>query len=177
MLILFFNHREFIFTHNSVDAICYSYNEKYPFEPPFVRVVRPRFKRQTGFVMNGAICMELLTKDGWNPINDIESVIVSVRSLLVVGNGRLEAVADLPPQKRQELLTAALAKKSHADDDKEKEETLKTPHTRKRKYGDEISIAKAGEYSAYEAQSAYKHLSEYHKEKGWDRSGWWSKKG
>lgn len=39
-----------------------SFPEQYPFEPPFVRVVKPRFKRQTGFVMNGAICMELLTK-------------------------------------------------------------------------------------------------------------------
>jgi ubiquitin-protein ligase len=39
-----------------------SFPDQYPFEPPFVRVVKPRFKRQTGFVMNGAICMELLTK-------------------------------------------------------------------------------------------------------------------
>jgi ubiquitin-protein ligase len=39
-----------------------SFPDQYPFEPPFVRVTRPRFKRQTGFVMNGALCMELLTK-------------------------------------------------------------------------------------------------------------------
>lgn len=39
-----------------------TFPEQYPFEPPFVRVVKPRFKRQTGFVMNGALCMELLTK-------------------------------------------------------------------------------------------------------------------
>lgn len=39
-----------------------SFPDQYPFEPPFVRVSRPRFKRQTGFVMNGALCMELLTK-------------------------------------------------------------------------------------------------------------------
>ena len=68
-----------------------SFPEQYPFEPPFVRVVKPRFERQTGFVLNGAICTELLTKDGWNPISDIESVIASIRSLLVVGDGRLEA--------------------------------------------------------------------------------------
>jgi ubiquitin-conjugating enzyme E2 Q len=36
--------------------------DQYPFEPPFVRVAQPRFRRQTGFVMNGALCMELLTK-------------------------------------------------------------------------------------------------------------------
>lgn len=39
-----------------------SFPDQYPFEPPFVRVTQPRFKRQTGFVMNGALCMELLTK-------------------------------------------------------------------------------------------------------------------
>jgi ubiquitin-conjugating enzyme E2 Q len=84
-----------------------AFPDQYPFEPPFVRVVRPRFKRQTGFVMNGALCMELLTKDGWNPINDIESVIVSVRSLLVVGDGRLEAAFNLAESKYNSLLAAA----------------------------------------------------------------------
>jgi len=73
-----------------------SFPDQYPFEPPFVRVVRPRFKRQTGFVMNGALCMELLTNEGWNPVNDIESVIVSIRSLLVVGDARLSAAVNLP---------------------------------------------------------------------------------
>ena len=50
-----------------------SFPDDYPFKPPFVRVVKPRFQRQTGFVMSGALCMELLTTDGWNPVNDIES--------------------------------------------------------------------------------------------------------
>jgi len=128
--------------------------------------------------MNGAICMELLTSEGWNPINDIESVIVSIRSLLVVGNGRLESVADLPPQKRQELLAAALAKKSQGADTNHKEEDAgKTPQSRKRKIEEESLVAKSGEYSALEAHAAYKHLSEYHKKTGWDRSGWWAKKG
>jgi hypothetical protein len=35
--------------------------------------------------------MELLTNEGRNPVNDIESVIFSIRSLLVVGDGRLSA--------------------------------------------------------------------------------------
>jgi ubiquitin-protein ligase len=39
-----------------------NFPDQYPFEPPFVRVTQPRFRRQTGFVMNGALCMELLTK-------------------------------------------------------------------------------------------------------------------
>ena len=67
-----------------------TFPDQYPFEPPFCQIVRPRFKKGTGFVIDGALCMELLTADGWNPINDIESVIVCkyestmIRMLLVV---------------------------------------------------------------------------------------------
>ena len=62
--------------------------------------------------MNGALCMELLTKEGWNPVNDIESVIVSVRSLLVVGDGRLEVAYNLSETKYDALLQAADATSS-----------------------------------------------------------------
>lgn len=52
----------------------------YPFNPPFLRVVRPRFKFLTGHVtVGGSICMEMLTKSGWRPTNDIESILVQVR--------------------------------------------------------------------------------------------------
>jgi ubiquitin-conjugating enzyme E2 Q len=71
-------------------SLCY---HQYHFAPPFLRVVRPRLKR--GFVINGALCMELLTTDGWNPVNDIEYVIVSIQSLLVVENDRLEVATHL----------------------------------------------------------------------------------
>jgi len=36
------------------------FSEHYPFRPPFVRVVRPRFKFHTGHVtIGGSICMEI----------------------------------------------------------------------------------------------------------------------
>lgn len=142
-----------------------SFPDQYPFEPPFVRVVKPRFKRQTGFVMNGALCMELLTKDGWNPVNDIESVIVSIRSLLVVGDGRLEAAYNMSDSRYQELLTAAA---SAADSQK--------PEA-KRQRVEPNSKNPGGAYSTAEAEAAYSHLSDYHKKKGWDSSGWWARKG
>ncbi|KAJ8303307.1 hypothetical protein KUTeg_019703 [Tegillarca granosa] len=45
----------------------------YPMSPPFVRVVYPRFQFLTGHItIGGSICMELLTKSGWRPTNDIE---------------------------------------------------------------------------------------------------------
>ena len=152
--------------------------DQYPFEPPFVRVVRPRFKRQTGFVMNGALCMELLTKEGWNPINDIESVIVSIRSLLVVGDGRLAAASELSKELYDSLLETG-----KADDSKE-------PAAKKNKMGENgtssanpkpvskaVTKEQVGSYTASEARSAYDHLSDYHKKKGWDNSGWWARKG
>lgn len=142
-----------------------NFPDQYPFEPPFVRVVKPRFKRQTGFVMNGALCMELLTKDGWNPVNDIESVIVSIRSLLVVGDGRLEAAYNMSESRYQELLAATI---SETDGEKPAAKRLRADPSTKNP---------GGTYSTAEAEAAYTHLSDYHKKKGWDSSGWWARKG
>lgn len=147
--------------------------QQYPFEPPFVRVVKPRFKRQTGFVMNGALCAELLTKDGWNPVNDIESVIVSIRSLLVVGDGRLQAAAELSDARYSALLKGAQEEKAPSK--------CEEPRLKKARLDDAaespVGLSEIGSYTAAEAQSAYSHLSDYHKKKGWDTSGWWARKG
>jgi ubiquitin-conjugating enzyme E2 Q len=38
----------------------------FPFSPPFIRVVRPRFAFRTGHVtLGGSICTLMLTNDGW----------------------------------------------------------------------------------------------------------------
>jgi ubiquitin-conjugating enzyme E2 Q len=176
--------------------------------------------------MNGALCMELLTTDGWNPVNDIESVIVSIRSLLVVGDGRLEAATQLESdevraaatRKKKAAAAAAAAadgKKDVGDDsdiqdpkqpggekrfkneqgkakaavaggarddlsDESMEENGAADKNRskvKKRVSENISAGEIGSYSASEARSAYSHLSDYHKRKGWDSSGWWARKG
>ncbi|CAM9273343.1 unnamed protein product [Ascophyllum nodosum] len=73
------------------------FNDDYPFSPPFVRIVYPRFKRSTGYIIDGAFCMELLTNQarilfyqGWTPTNDIESVVVQIRAQMVVGKARID---------------------------------------------------------------------------------------
>ncbi|RMJ23920.1 ubiquitin conjugating enzyme [Aspergillus sp. HF37] len=58
--------------------------EHFPNTPPFVRVVRPRFRPFSmgggGHVTaGGAMCMELLTSSGWSPASSIESVLLQVR--------------------------------------------------------------------------------------------------
>lgn len=176
-----------------------SFPDQYPFEPPFVRVVQPRFKRQTGFVMSGALCMELLTKDGWNPVNDIESVIVSIRSIMVIGDGRVQTASEMSKDEYKQALAEATSKskakkqgKSEEEDHDDMEEDGDRPSEVKRKRvpsegemdpeskSSSSSTAKrgtGGSYTASEAKSAYQHLSKYHEKEGWDKSGWWSRKG
>jgi len=61
--------------------------------PPFVRIIRPRFEFLTGHVtIGGSICMQVLTKSGWSPSNDIESLLVQVRAtILSDDNARLHS--------------------------------------------------------------------------------------
>lgn len=60
----------------------------FPHEPPFVRVIRPRFLPfQSGggghVTAGGSICMDLLTSSGWTAAYGIESVLVQIRSTLM----------------------------------------------------------------------------------------------
>lgn len=141
--------------------------------------------------------MELLTSEGWNPINDIESVIVSIRSLLVVGDGRLEAAIGMPDKKREALLAAAVEERKQEDQQQNgsglpsfssssaSSSLANLSSNSKRKRGSEDqstsssdkkkAAVSAGAYSTAEAKAAYSHLSNYHKKKGW--SGWWAKRG
>ncbi|KAL5260734.1 hypothetical protein ACHWQZ_G010776 [Mnemiopsis leidyi] len=65
-----------------------SFGPSFPFEPPFVRVVAPHISR--GYVMRGgAICMELLTRQGWSSAYSIESLITQISATLVKGKARI----------------------------------------------------------------------------------------
>lgn len=60
------------------------FTNQYPFAPPFVRVIKPRFLpfNQGGgghVTEGGAICMELLTNNGWTAVSSIESVLLQIR--------------------------------------------------------------------------------------------------
>ena len=60
------------------------FGSSYPISPPFVRVVRPRFKTfaQGGgghVTAGGAICSELLTNSGWSPALSMDKVFLDVR--------------------------------------------------------------------------------------------------
>jgi ubiquitin-conjugating enzyme E2 Q len=60
------------------------FGKDFPNSPPFVRVIRPRFLpiMQGGgghVTAGGAMCMELLTNNGWLPTSTIEAVLLQVR--------------------------------------------------------------------------------------------------
>ena len=60
------------------------FNKDFPYTPPYVRVIRPRFLsfNQGGgghIVLGGAMCMELLTNTGWSSVSSMESVLMQIR--------------------------------------------------------------------------------------------------
>ena len=58
------------------------FTAEYPFAPPFVRVLAPVITG--GYVLGGgAICLELLTKDGWSSAYSVESVIMQIGAAMV----------------------------------------------------------------------------------------------
>ncbi|XP_050401487.1 ubiquitin-conjugating enzyme E2 Q1 [Patella vulgata] len=67
----------------------FTYKDSFPFDPPFVRVVHPILTG--GYVLGGgAICMELLTKQGWSSAYSLESVILQISATLVKGKARIQ---------------------------------------------------------------------------------------
>ena len=65
--------------------------EDYPFSPPFIRVLEPRFAFRTGRVtIGGSICFELLTPSGWKPSYDMEGVLVQIRQEIAEGEPHLD---------------------------------------------------------------------------------------
>ncbi|KAI9807165.1 MAG: hypothetical protein M1825_005883 [Sarcosagium campestre] len=87
------------------------FGNDYPATPPFVRVIRPRFRRlkdiDGGRVSpGGALCMELLTSSGWTAAVSMESLLVHLRTA-VFSAGRRTVKLD-PESNADYTLTRAL---------------------------------------------------------------------
>eukprot|EP00005_Dracoamoeba_jomungandri_P003665 CAMPEP_0174253666 /NCGR_PEP_ID=MMETSP0439-20130205/3032_1 /TAXON_ID=0 /ORGANISM="Stereomyxa ramosa, Strain Chinc5" /LENGTH=247 /DNA_ID=CAMNT_0015334815 /DNA_START=254 /DNA_END=994 /DNA_ORIENTATION=- len=66
--------------------------KNYPHNPPFMRVVYPRFHQYTGHItIGGSICVKDLTKSGWKTVyaEEIETFFIMIRNLLVEGSALL----------------------------------------------------------------------------------------
>ena len=65
--------------------------DRYPFEPPFVRVVNPRFKYRTGHItINGAICHEILAHNSWAASYSVEALLIDIRANIMEGEAEIE---------------------------------------------------------------------------------------
>lgn len=63
----------------------------YPFEPPFIRIIKPIFITGSGYITSGgSMCMEILSTKGWNPGSSIDQTLVYIIQLLLIGNARLD---------------------------------------------------------------------------------------
>lgn len=77
--------------HEKQDYLLFHFvfKDTFPFEPPFVRLVSPTISN--GFVLGGgAICMELLTKQGWTSAYSVEALILQIAATLVKGKARIQ---------------------------------------------------------------------------------------
>ncbi len=69
----------------------FRFNENYPVQPPFVRIITPRFIYRTGHItLGGSICMELLTNQGWDITTSVSTVITYVKSAILEGEGEID---------------------------------------------------------------------------------------
>ena len=67
----------------------YPLQDTFPFDPPFVRMVHPVL--HGGYVLDGgALCMELMTPQGWSSAYTIEAVIMQLSATLVKGKARIK---------------------------------------------------------------------------------------
>lgn len=65
--------------------------ERYPFEPPFVRVVSPRFEFRTGHVtINGAICHKILAYGEWSQTYFISTLMTDIKFNILEGEAKLD---------------------------------------------------------------------------------------
>ena len=71
--------------------VSFTFKDDFPFSPPFVRVIHPVLHGGTGFVTRaGAVCMELLTPQGWSAGYSIEAIILQLTVTLVQGEARID---------------------------------------------------------------------------------------
>ena len=74
-----------------------SFPPDYPNFPPFVRVVQPRFQMHTGRVtIGGSLCTDILTMESWNPMYDIQSLMINIFAEINNGNPRIDFSNNMP---------------------------------------------------------------------------------
>ncbi|KAF2277467.1 putative ubiquitin conjugating enzyme [Westerdykella ornata] len=71
--------------HGEVYRLKFTFSNGYPIEAPEVVFVRDEthpIPIHPHIYSNGIICLDLLDKSGWSPVNNVESVCVALQSML-----------------------------------------------------------------------------------------------
>ena len=81
--------------------------DEYPFKPPFIRIISPRFKYMTGHItIGGSICMEILTNQLWVPSLMLNKVIIMIIQNMISGGAELDSKKYKKPYTYEEAMTA-----------------------------------------------------------------------
>jgi len=94
--------------------------DAFPVEPPLLRVIRPRFSQGSFFVhQHGALCLEILTRQGWTPAMSLPQLGVQVKTMMSQGSGTVSgpgAMGDPGPAGREAAwATSRLIESAHSD--------------------------------------------------------------
>lgn len=70
-----------------------TFPESYPLEPPFPRIIKPRFQPLTGHITSGgSICMEAISKAKWCPATRVEALILQIKMVLADGGAKIDEI-------------------------------------------------------------------------------------
>lgn len=92
----------------------------FPVEPPLLRAIRPRFGQGSFFVHQyGALCLEILSKQGWTPAMPLAQLGVQVKAMMSQGSGHILDLGTCgdpgPDGRKQAWAVSRQIERSHQD--------------------------------------------------------------
>jgi ubiquitin-conjugating enzyme E2 A len=69
---------------NGIFDMMITFNEEYPIKAPSVKFLTPMY--HPNIYRDGKICIDILQPDGWSAIQKVETILISIRSLLTDPN-------------------------------------------------------------------------------------------
>jgi len=90
--------------------------DAFPMEPPRLRVIRPCFGNGSFFVhQHGALCLEVLTKQGWSPALSLLKLGVQVKTMMSQGQGSISSCNVMPGSREQAWSVSRTIESAHPD--------------------------------------------------------------